>query len=320
MDNYEEYLLRVLRRTHLGLQDSLIPAHSVKLSRLVEKFERAQSISSEVAAIQRVQGFGKCGLAMEWLLNRTAQPNDSFSPEQFESDVLLLNEKLFEAFLNQPFDMPDFSKAEAVEPPQRHIHQNIQVSADEFFVPAFQEQRSPSPTDEAAAKPDVYQQSESFADPNWSASTSATEAFESALASSSAESTESGISPPLSDIMEPELMEATQRVAQSAVEFIEKTPNERPIAMAVIRVSAKAALESAKVSKNLVVQDFYSTFVTLINYADQEGKIRSDVFADIIRDIGDRLFIALKESSNGVNRLKNLTKFIHEPKELFQKK
>ncbi|MFA6456824.1 MAG: hypothetical protein WCW40_08385, partial [Bacteroidota bacterium] len=86
------------------------------------------------------------------------------------------------------------------------------------------------------------------------------------------------------------------------------------------RVTVRAAGESAKSSGNLLVQDFFDGMLKLIAYADEQGKIKSDPFADIIRDIGDRLSVALKETHGGITHLKNLTKYINDPKELFSKR
>ncbi|MDD8017399.1 MAG: hypothetical protein PHP42_03390 [Bacteroidota bacterium] len=314
MDNYEEYLLRVLKRTHSGLQDSLIPAHGIKVSKLLDKFERTSSIENEIQTLMRVQGFAKCALTMQWLLDRTKREEETFSPEQFESDILLLNEKLFEAFLNQPFDMPDYSKSANIEPPQRPIQQNIQMANEEFFIAG-------SSGNDTSAQGSASPLTPKISEPDWGLSTPASEAFQSDLVTSSAgagEKTDVNIS--LDDVMGTDLIDATRRISQNAIDFSMEMPGGRAVAMAVMRVSVKAALESAKMTNNILIQDFYQALLSVINYADQQGKIRSDDFADIIRDVGDRLAIALKDSGNGVTILKTLTEFIHEPKELFKKR
>ncbi|MBP6672574.1 MAG: hypothetical protein KA247_05465 [Bacteroidetes bacterium] len=320
MESNEEYFLRALRRTSNGLTDSLIPAHGAKLTRLLNRFESTPSIGREVNALLGVQGFGKCALAMEWLLERTKRLNDFSTPEQFESDILLLNEKLFEAFLNQPFDMPDYSRT--FEAPTRPIQQNIELTDDEFIGTSYQSSPSAvleTPAEEMQPEDVRVSAVESMSEPNWS-STPSIAAYESSLTSSSAETTLSDSSPSLSEAMNPELYESSERIAQNAVEFIDKPSSDRPIAMAVIRVTIRAAVDIAKNTNNVIVQDFFEAMLRLIAYADEQGKIRSDQFADVIRDIGDRLMIVLKAPSGGITILKNITLFMADPKELLQKK
>jgi hypothetical protein len=366
MESNEEYLLRALRRTSSGLTDSLIPAHGAKLTKLLSKFESAETITGEVQTLMYVQGFGKCALAMEWLLERTQRTNDFFSPEQFESDVLLLNEKLFEAFLNQPFDMPDFSRT--FEAPVRPI-QHIQVSDDEFLGTSY-----PATASEIASSADTDELTDAepahaFTEPTWDTSSlsadpfaamvdtaaaeqsaaadghsmdeeqtvpeiapwdlpaAASDPFESALLASSAEvnsgndisSSSTDASPSLRESMTPDLFEASERVAQTAVEFLDKSSSERPVAMAVFRVTVRAASESAKTSSNIIAQDLFDAVLKLISYTDEQGKIKSDAFAHVIRDFGDRLNIALNETGGGISLLKNLTNYLKDPKELLAK-
>ncbi|MCK9408659.1 MAG: hypothetical protein M0R68_05950 [Bacteroidetes bacterium] len=358
MESNEEYLLRTLHRTSSGLTDSLIPAHGAKLTKLVNKFESADTVTGEVNTLMSVQGFGKCALAMEWLLERTQRSNDYFSPEQFESDVLLLNEKLFEAFLNQPFDMPDFSRT--FEAPVRPI-QNIHLSDDEFIGTSYPAHHAQSSLDSLQEQTEEPEPAQSFIEPTWDTSSSENSSIqtpmeqseelpvtfdepaasvpswetqsefvdplESALRASSAEHSGTATgggqaadsSPSLKDSMTPDLFEASERVAQTAVEFLDKSSSDRPVAMAVFRVTVRAASESAKSSANLIAQDLFEALLKLIAYTDEQGKIKTDTFAHIIRDAGDRLTIALSEPSGGITLLKNLTNYIKDPKELFAK-
>ncbi len=316
MDSSEEYLIRALRRTINGLTDSLIPAHGAKLTKLMNRFETASSINGEVNALLGVQGFGKCALAMEWLLERNKRSADAFAPEQFESDVLLLNEKLFEAFLNQPFDMPDFSRS--FEAPVRHTQQNVQLSADEFSASAFSSGDPFLESSPAAASESDFR-NEQMSEPNWG-SVPSQDQFGSTFQNSENTGDHFDSTPALSESMTPDLFESSERIAQTSLEFFDKQSGERPIAMAVLRVTVRAAVDSAKESGNVIVQDFLEAMLRLIAYADEQGKIRSDIFADTIRDIGDRLSGALKATSGGITLMKNLTAFISEPKELLSKK
>ncbi len=90
--------------------------------------------------------------------------------------------------------------------------------------------------------------------------------------------------------------------------------------MAVLRVSARAAGEMAKSSGSIVMQDFFDAFLKLIAYADESGKIKNEVFAEIIRDTGDRLTMALNQPRGGITLLTNITNFISDPKDLLRKK
>ncbi|MBI2428985.1 MAG: hypothetical protein HYV29_09370 [Ignavibacteriales bacterium] len=314
MESNEEYLLRVLHRTNSGLQDSLIPAHGAKLTKLVGRFEQAESITQEVETLMYVQGFGKCALAMKWLLERMKDPSQDFAPEQFESDILLLNEKLFEAFLNQPFDMPDFGRPDESDTTRRPV-QNIQVSADEFFGSAAEKSFG---TDESSVgiTAEIYR---SAVDDQPITSSHAVDAFESALIASSPDASQSEGTPSLADVMDTQLYEAMQRLAQSAIEFRDKLSNERPISAAVIRVSVRNNVEAAQLANNVLVADFYLAVLKFIAYADEQGKIKSDTFAEAMGDIGDRVLNALQLPSGGVTVLKSVTSFINDPKGVLKK-
>lgn len=314
MESNENYLLRVLNRTNAGLQDSLIPAHGAKLTKLLGRFEQAESIEQEVQSLVRVQGFGKCALAMKWLLERMKDHAGDFAPEQFESDVLLLNEKLFEAFLNQPFDMPDFGGPSSFEGSQRPV-QEIQMSADEFLggTPA---QSGGVPESNYQSSTEIYR---SAVETETTASSTAVDAFESALISSSPDAVQSEGTPSLADVMDAELYEAMQRLAQSSIEFRDKLSNERPIAAAVIRVSVRNNVESANLANNVLVADFYQALLKFIAFADEQGKIKSDAFAEAMGDMGDRVLNALQLPSGGVTVLKSITAFINDPKGVLKK-
>lgn len=314
MESNEEYLLRVLRRTNAGLQDSLIPAHGAKLVKLVGRFERAESIPQEVDMLMHVQGFGKCALAMKWLLERMRNSHQDFSAERFESDVLLLNEKLFEAFLNQPFDMPDFgSPSEAGTAQQSGQVDN--TSTERVFEPSAA-MESGKKDSAHGSNPKIYR---SVVDDQPITSSSAVDAFESALISSSSDTSQSEGTPPLADVMDAELYETMQRLAQSAVELRSKSPNERPIAAAVLRVSARNGVESANNANNILVADFYQSLLKLIAYADERGKIKSDAFAETMGDVGDRLLNSLGLPSGGVTVLKSVTALLNDPKGVLKK-
>lgn len=320
MDNYEEYILRVLHRTSSDLQDSLTPVHGTKLKRLVEQFELTPSVAAEIQTLMGVHGFSKVAMVMEWLTERIRRPEEDFSPEQFESDVLLLNEKIFEAFLNQPFDMPDFGNVKQESPSYRSVHQDLQVSADEFIGTSYQSGNLEhtevfDPADEAIPPVETAEP-----DPTASSADSVFTSLESTLVNATEGSFTEHSTPSLMDVMDAELLEITDRLSSNAIELIEKSSNERIVTTTVLRMNARAGVDRAKGIGNVVVQDFFTALVKLINTADEMGKIKSDQFADVWRDIGDRLAIARNQSVNGVSSLQSIIQFISEPKELLGKK
>ncbi len=112
MDNSDQYVLQVLRRTQLELQDSLIPAHAEKFHRVLEKFEQAPSLRDEILRLQSVEGFVKAALTIQWILERVEHSNEEFSTEQLDADASLLNDKFFEAFLSEPYGTTEPMQAE----------------------------------------------------------------------------------------------------------------------------------------------------------------------------------------------------------------
>ncbi len=293
MQNSEEYVLRVLRRTQLGLQDSLMPSHALKLVKLVEKFEATSALKKEIHLLKRVSGFQKCAISMEWLYNRVQNPVEEFSPEQFESDILMLNEKIFEAFLNQPFDLPDTT----VSQPQS------------FDFSSSSEVNTENP-------PSL---SSPFSEPNWGGANSVSSPAFTENVNASFESPIDS-SPSLFESFDSALLEAAQRLSGLLSEFGLKMTNERPIAMAVIRMTAKTANENARSMNNVIAQEFFQNLVNLVNYIDQEGKIKNEDVASLMLDIGDRLRNTIDSPVSGITFLKKITEYISNPKELLKKK
>ncbi|MDE3057074.1 MAG: hypothetical protein KGJ59_03845 [Bacteroidota bacterium] len=113
MDNCDQYLLQVLRRTQHELQDSLIPAHAEKFGRVVEKLEQAPSLRDEIIRLQTVKGFTRAALALQWILERAERSSEDFSTGRLDADASLLNDKFFEAFLSEPFGATEPARAKA---------------------------------------------------------------------------------------------------------------------------------------------------------------------------------------------------------------
>ena len=76
------------------------------MKRLTERLEQAADLRNEIRSLQRVSGFTKAALSMEWVMERVTRSGEDFSPDQFDVDATLFSDKLFEAFLSEPFDVP----------------------------------------------------------------------------------------------------------------------------------------------------------------------------------------------------------------------
>lgn len=308
MENPEEYILRVLRRTHLGLQDSLFPAHAEKLASLVVKLDQTESLFKEIQKVKLISGFAKCALSIEWLYKRVQTLDKEQTPEQFESDVLFLNEKIFEAFLNQPFESP-----EAVE--QRSFQSDESLSSQDPFGQNVGS--TPGLTDDVlqSSYPDFSAQQSPFAEPDWNTSTSSTSLGSSTLSNSPS----SGDAlPSLRDALSADLLDSVNRIAEMCSEFITKLPNERLVTMAVVRMTSKTATDNARNEGNLLAQDFFLALTNLVNIIDKEGKIKMEATAMLMMDLGDRIKNAVNSEVSGMQLLKKITEYIHDPKELLK--
>lgn len=136
MDNGDQYLLQVLRRTQLELQDSLIPAHVEKFHRLLEKFESAPSVRDEILKLESVKGFTKAAFSIQWILERVEQTNEDFSIEQLDADVSLLNDKFFEAFLSEPYSFVERSQKTAGHQDKQTQRTSSQSAAAQESTPS----------------------------------------------------------------------------------------------------------------------------------------------------------------------------------------
>lgn len=135
MDNSEQYLLQVLRRTEAGLEDSLIPVHVDKCKRLIHTIESAVSLTQEIGRLKSVHGFLRAALTMEWIMRRVEATGEEFSPDQFERDITVLNDKLFESFLSEPLDAPFGVREEPAAPAVAAASAEEPLSPDDYFVP-----------------------------------------------------------------------------------------------------------------------------------------------------------------------------------------
>jgi hypothetical protein len=121
MDNSDQYVLQVLRRTQLELQDSLIPAHAEKFHRVLEKFEQAPSVRDEILRMQSVKGFAKAAFTLQWILERVERDSEDFSTEQLDADTSLLNDKFFEAFLSEPYGAAEHTQTKVELKPESPV-------------------------------------------------------------------------------------------------------------------------------------------------------------------------------------------------------
>jgi hypothetical protein len=137
MDNSEQYLLQVLRRTEAGLEDSLIPVHVDKCKHLIQAVELAPSLTQEIERLKSVHGFLRAALTMEWIMRRVEATGEEFSPDQFERDITVLNDKLLESFLSEPLDMQAVVREEPAASAEEPVSADESLSPDDYFVPVI---------------------------------------------------------------------------------------------------------------------------------------------------------------------------------------
>lgn len=282
-------MIQVLRRTHLGLQDSLVPSHTEKLQRLVDKFEAAGSPRDEIFKLRSVNGFAKAALTMEWIAKRVEFNNEEFVPDQFDADVTLLNDKLFEAFLGEPFDVMasphESPPAEVVEP-----EAEPSVARPEFEPAAAQPE--PEPVEEPQMQP------------------------EPAPAISPATDEEG---PGLTEMLDQNLLLGFQRFTEIVSSVAQKTPAERKTIFAVLGMIAKSSMDIARMQKKKDILDFFQSVVKFITYVDSQGSTQDARVAEVMKTVGERLSDALKGKSNGVALLRGINEILQDPQTVLNK-
>jgi hypothetical protein len=297
MDNPEQYVIQVLHRTQAGLQDSLIPFHGGKMKRLTERLEQAANLRDEIRSLQCVSGFTKAALSMEWVMERVTRSGEDFSPDQFDLDATLLSDKLFEAFLSEPFDVP----AEPLNPAG---------PSNAAFSEPFVETTAPLSVQEQlpAEVPVEYATEVS------EVSTPQVEAEVVPEPEPPAPEPEPVKEPPaLSELLDQNLLLGFQRFTEIVSKLGEKSPSERKSVFAVLAMIAKSSTEMARAQGKKEILEFFQSVIKFIQYVDASGSAQDSRVAEIMRDVGERLSKALVERSNGAALLQSINQILQDP-------
>jgi outer membrane biosynthesis protein TonB len=331
MDNPEQYLLQVFRRTQASLQDSLIPIHASKMHQLTEKLEQAPTLKDEIGRLRNVNGFTKAALSMQWILERVEKSGEDFSPDQFDIDAATLNDKLFEAFLSEPFDAPTDA---AVAAPLEASTDSIPGPAGEAIAaepehvePQAQPQSESQPEPLTGLQPQSEYQPESQPEPLTGLQLQPESQPESqpepltGLQLQPEPEPEPATPPPppveeapaLTDLLDQNLLLGFQRFTEIVAKLGEKTPAERKSVFAVLAMIAKSSTEVARAQGKKDVLDFFQSVIKFITYVDTSGSAQDSRVAEIMREVGERLSKALKERSNGPALLQSINQILQNP-------
>lgn len=299
MDDPEHYLLQVLHRTRAGLQDSLIPFHAGKMNLLTERLENSPSLKEELKRLRHVNGFTKAALSMEWVMERVVRSGEDFSPDQFDVDATLLSDKLFEAFLSEPFDAP--TEVRNPEEPAPTIPQTPEivepVAADEIpqVVPPVSAE---IPVEEVAVAPEPPVVAEPPIEPEAPAEPAPPPV----------------VAPPaLTDLLDQNLLLGFQRFTEIVSKLGEKTPSERKSVFAVLAMIAKSSVDVARAQGKKDVLEFFQSVIKFITYVDSSGSSQDSRVAEIMREVGARLSKALTERSDGPALLQSVNQILQNP-------
>lgn len=321
MDNPEQYLLQVFRRTQASLQDSLIPLHAGKMQQLTEKLEQAPVLKDEIVRLRNVNGFTKAALSMQWIMERVEKSGEDFSPDQFDIDATTLNDKLFEAFLSEPFDAP--TDAGAAVPVEVSPDSSTEPAAEAISAEPAQVEPEPAPASEqsmgATVEPQPQPQSQPEPQPEPLAELQPQ--LESQAASLPQPEPEPTPPPPppveeapaLTDLLDQNLLLGFQRFTEIVSKLGEKTPAERKSVFAVLAMIAKSSTDVARAQGKKDVLDFFQSVIKFITYVDTSGSAQSSRVAEIMREVGERLSKALKERSNGPALLQSINQILQNP-------
>ena len=292
MDNPEQYLLQVLHRTQAGLQDSLIPFHGTKMRRLTERLEQAASLKQELQSLQHVSGFTKAALSMEWVMERVTKSGEDFSPDQFDIDATLLSDRLFEAFLSEPFDAPAESSVESGSSAGA-----LSESSVESIVPQSVEEQAELPVVSAVDAPEL---SSLPAQPEF-------------IPEHPAPPPPPEEPPALTELLDQNLLLGFQRFTEIVSKLGEKSPSERKSVFAVLAMIAKSSTEVARAQGKKEILEFFQSVIKFIQYVDSSGSAQDSRVAEIMRNVGERLSKALAERSNGAALLQSINEILQDP-------
>lgn len=325
MDNPEQYLLQVFRRTQASLQDSLIPLHAGKMQQLTEKLEQAPVLKDEIVRLRNVNGFTKAALSMQWIMERVEKSGEDFSPDQFDIDATTLNDKLFEAFLSEPFDAP--TDAGAVVPVEVSPDSSTEPVAEAISAEPAQVEAEPAPASEQSMEapvepqPQLQPQPEPQSQPELVPLPEVQPQLESQAVPLPQPEPEPTPPPPppaeeapaLTDLLDQNLLLGFQRFTEIVSKLGEKTPSERKSVFAVLAMIAKSSTDVARAQGKKDVLDFFQSVIKFISYVDTSGSAQNSRVAEIMREVGERLSKALKERSNGPALLQSINQILQNP-------
>lgn len=323
MDNPEQYLLQVIRRTQASLQDSLIPLHSSKMHQLTEKLEQAPALKDEIVRLRHVNGFTKAALSMQWIMERVEKSGEDFSPDQFDIDATTLNDKLFEAFLSEPFDAP--TDALVVAPLEASTDSIAEPAAEAVGAEPEHVEPEPAPTSESSAETQIEPQAQpqSQPEPQPEPLTELHPQFESQpepQPQPEPEPKPAAPPPPLveeapalTDLLDQNLLLGFQRFTEIVSKLGEKAPSERKSVFAVLAMIAKSSTDVARAQGKKDVLDFFQSVLKFIAYVDTSGSAQNSRVAEIMREVGERLSEALKVRTDGPALLQSINQILQNP-------
>ncbi len=215
-----------------------------------------------------------------------------FFPDQFDADVTLLGDKLFEAFLSEPFDAP-------AEPPtpSGSSGQALKDSSAGSIVPQAAEQQAELPGVSAMETPEpLSPPAQSQVVPEPVSQTPAPAAEPAALA----------------ELLDQNLLLGFQRFTEIVSKLWEKSPSERKSVFAVLAMIAKSSTEVARAQGKKEVLGFFQSVIKFIQYVDSSGSAQDSRVADVMRDVGERLSKALAERSDGAAVLQSINQMLED--------
>jgi hypothetical protein len=323
MDNPEQYLLQVFRRTQASLQDSLIPLHASKMHQLTEKLEQVPALKDEIVRLRNVNGFMKAALSMQWIMERVEKSGEDFSPDQFDMDATTLNDKLFEAFLSEPFDAP--TDAAVAAPLEASTDSIAEPAAGAIAAEPEHVEPEPAPASESSMETYVEPQAQLQSQPEFQPEplTELQPQLESQSESQPQPEPEpEPTTPPpppveeaptLTDLLDQNLLLGFQRFTEIVSKLGEKTPSERKSVFAVLAMIAKSSTDVARAQGKKDVLDFFQSVIKFITYVDTSGSAQDSRVAEIMGEVGERLSKALKERSNGPALLQSINQILQNP-------
>jgi hypothetical protein len=262
------------------------------MRRLTERLEQAASLKQELQSLQHVSGFTKAALSMEWVMERVTKSGEDFSPDQFDSDATLLSDRLFEAFLSEPFDAPAESSVASGSSAGA-----LSESSVESTVPQTVEDQAELPVVSAVDAPGL---SSLPAQPEF-------------IPEPPAPPPPPEEPPALTELLDQNLLLGFQRFTEIVSKLGEKSPSERKSVFAVLAMIAKSSTEVARAQGKKEILEFFQSVIKFIQYVDSSGSAQDSRVAEIMRNVGERLSKALAERSNGAALLQSINEILQDP-------